>query len=694
MATTLVELLNLRSQQLNQSGYTFLENGELEGETLNYCQLHQRAQAIAACLQTQTVPGDRVLLLYPPGLEFICAFFGCLYAGVIAVPIYPPRANQRLLRVLAISDDTDACLALTSSSLKDKVLHQFQREPSLINLPCLATDTLQDIDDWKPVKLEADTPAFLQYTSGSTGYPKGVILSHHNILSNQQMIKVAFEHDEMTCFVGWLPLFHDMGLIGNIVQPLYLGTSCVLMSPAAFLQQPIRWLKAISRYQAATSGGPNFAYDLCIQQIQLDQFDPLDLSCWTVAFNGSEPVRAKTLEQFTEKFKVWGFQRTAFFPCYGLAEATLFVAGASKHQPPQFKSFKTEALMQHQAQTIGIAAEQVSSLVSCGSSALGQTLRIVDPETKIPCSSGNVGEIWVAGSHIAQGYWQQPEVTEDCFQAYCLGTHDPTDLTTGPFLRTGDLGFLDNGYLYVTGRLKDLIIIRGRNYYPQDIELTVQESHPALSLNQGAAFEIDIADTPELIIVQEVTRPAWRELKSHPEVIKPIFAAIRQAIAEHFELQVYSIVLIKPTTLSQTSSGKVQRYACRSKYLDHTLEIVGQWHLSHEVKQHSPSIEENIKQVEDRTTFKPLTQGDIEAWLCQQLSHRLRLPPHQIDVSKPLATYGLDSAVAITVTGELEQWLGCDLDPAFLFWEYPTVKELAEYLVGQATYSDSIELIQ
>lgn len=484
---TIVDILRWRAiHQPEKLAFTYLVNGETEEATLTYEEMDRQARSVAAMLQSTIKNGECVLLLYPPGLEFITVFLGCLYAGIVAVPAYPPRHNRNLLRLQAIATDAEVSVALTTRLVMMDMERLGQQCNTFASLQLLPTDNLSTelAEQWQKPALSSDSLAFLQYTSGSTGKPKGVMVSHGNLLHNQRLIKDGFGHTDKTIVLGWLPLFHDMGLIGNMLQPLYLGVPCILMSPIAFIQKPFRWLQAISRYKVTTSGGPNFAYDLCVQKITPEQREQIDLSSWEVAFNGAEPVRAETLERFTIAFEPCGFRKEAFYPCYGMAEATLIITGGEKTVSPVVQDFAGIALEQNMVVAAGGSERNIHKLVGCGRTWLDAKVIIVDPETRIKCSAGQVGEIWTSSLSIAQGYWKNSEATEQTFCAYLANTDD------GPFLRTGDLGFVWDGELFITGRHKDLIIIRGRNYYPQDIELTVEESHPALRQGSGAVFSI------------------------------------------------------------------------------------------------------------------------------------------------------------------------------------------------------------
>lgn len=561
---TLIDLLRGRAlQQQNQLAYTFLVDGEAKEVSLTYQALDQRARSLAAKLQSMKATGERALLLYPPGLEFIAAFFGCLYAGVVAVPVPLARRKERMIRLQAIMADAQATFALTTTTVLISIEHSLKEE--LSTLRCIATDniTYDLASDWQASKVSNDTLAFLQYTSGSTATPKGVMVSHKNLLHNQLLIEQAFQHTQETIFVGWLPLYHDMGLIGNVLQPLYLGVPCILMSPIAFLERPLRWLQAISRYKGTTSGGPNFAYDLCVSKITPSERSTLDLSSWEVAFNGADSVRAETIERFTNAFSQCGFLKSAFYPCYGLAEATLLVSGGFKASSPVVQAIQIEPLKRNQVILSDEENDKVQKFVGCGKAILEQQIVIVHPETLTCCSPLEVGEIWVSGKSVAQGYWRRPTETESIFCAYLQ------DTGSGPFLRTGDLGFLKDGELFVTGRLKDIIVIRGSNHYPQDIELTAERSHPALRPSASAAFSVEVEGAEQLVVACEVERSYLRNLQSD-EVTR----AIRQAIWKQHELKVYAVLLLKTGSIPKTSSGKIQRQSCKAGFLGESLNVL------------------------------------------------------------------------------------------------------------------------
>ncbi len=565
--SNLVDLLRHRaSHQAHDRAFTYLVDGETEEVLLSYQALDRQARAVAAKLQAMNLVGQRALLLYPAGLDFIVAFFGCLYAGVVAVPAYPPRRNRSLSRIQAIADDAEAKIALTTFPVWERVQSVLDQSPDLKKMAWLCTDKLPDgiEQEWQVPDVHGDTLAFLQYTSGSTGTPKGVMLTHANLMHNSASIAYAFEHTRSGSGVFWLPSYHDMGLIGGILQPLYIGQANVLLSPMSFLQKPYRWLKAISRYRCTISGGPNFAYDLCVRKVTPEQRDTLDLSSWCLAFNGAEPVRAETIDQFTKMFEPCGFRREAFYPCYGMAEATLIVSGGFKAAPPAVRTFEAEALENNLVVDALAEEEDARELVGSGGTLLDQRIVIAHPENLTTLPPDQVGEIWVSGPSVAQGYWNRTEETQQTFRAYLKDTGE------GPFLRTGDLGFIQGGELFITGRLKDLIIIRGLNHYPQDIELTVGKCHPRLRPGNAAACAVDIDGTERLVIVAEIERRQQRDLEG-------IFDAIRRDVSAEHELPVEAVALIKAGSIPKTSSGKIQRHACRQGFLDGSLDVVAEW---------------------------------------------------------------------------------------------------------------------
>ncbi|MEG3641377.1 fatty acyl-AMP ligase [Magnetococcus sp. PR-3] len=555
--TNFIEILCQRAEKTpDQVAYLFLGDGENVTHRLNYAEIDQQARAIARLLLAQGSPGDRVLLAYGFGLDFIPAFFGSLYAGMIAVPLPEPRAT--LERWLGIQQACQASLALGSGSFIKQLREKYPADSPLRQLTWLATDQpLEEGIGLDPSKdIDGNSPAFLQYTSGSTGAPKGVVVSHDNMIDNARTMQAAFNDIDEEKGFSWLPFYHDMGLTGGMLQPMFLGVPMMFMSPLHFLQRPRRWLQAISRYRITSCGAPDFAYKLCTQKIRPEQMESWDLSCWQQAMVGAEPVQAETLAQFSDHFGPCGFNENAFFPGFGMAEATLFMAGRDKQYPVTTCRVDAQALTRHEVVPLAAdTSDQTYRFVSNGITYGSHRLLIVDPKTHTLCTPDQVGELWFQGGNKALGYWNDPLQTEKTFQAYLADG-------TGPFLRTGDLGFRVDGELYITGRLKDVIIIRGCNYYPQDLELAVEQSDPALRPAGGVAFSVTTEGAEQLVILQEIERTALR--KADPKVL---MRTIQSALSTTFGLSAAHIVLLKPGSVLRTSSGKVRRRDCREAFL-------------------------------------------------------------------------------------------------------------------------------
>ncbi|HVB59869.1 MAG TPA: fatty acyl-AMP ligase [Ktedonobacteraceae bacterium] len=580
--TGLVELLRWRAiHQPDRLAYTFLHQGEMEEARLTYAELDRQARAIATLLQAKGAAGKPVLLLHPPGIHYVAAVFGCLYAGAIAVPAYPPYSTRMVPRIHAILADTRSHFILTTSETLAALQGRLALIPDLQYLEWIATDTIgaHIAEEWQEPRIGAETTAFLQYTSGSTALPKGVMVSHGNLWHNLEMLVRHCEQTPESHMVSWLPPYHDLGLVCGIMYPFYVGYPATLMSPVAFLQRPFRWLRAISTARATMSIAPNFAYDLCCRKVTPEQRAMLDLSSWEVAANGGEPARDETMTRFCETFAACGFRRETFFPGYGMAETTLIIATSQINVPPVIGIFDKGALERNEAISVSQESENACKITGYELFSPDQKVIVVDPETRIPCPPHCVGEIWISGPSVTQGYWRKPEETGDTFHA-CLA-----DSGEGPYLRTGDLGFMQRGELFVTGRLKDLIIIHGRNHYPHDIELTVDRSHPALRLGCCAAFSVDVDNKEQLVILVEI-EPRYQPLKQQAQeqaIIadgprKPldpqtVINAIRQAIAQEHDIQTYRVVLLKAGGVLKTSSGKLQRRACRAAFLSGNLNV-------------------------------------------------------------------------------------------------------------------------
>jgi acyl-CoA synthetase (AMP-forming)/AMP-acid ligase II len=559
-----VQVLRHRAiEQPELEVYRFLAFTGGEEISLNCRELEQRVIGVAAALANRFRPGSRILLLFPPGLEYIVGFFACMYAGMIAVPAYPlePAQIERTLpRLIGIVKDCTASAVLTTAEARDQAQSVLPEASMGDALPWMAIDEIDEnpihVRGFQIAKVDHNRPVYLQYTSGSTGTPKGVIISHRNLLHNSRQIATRFEHTTRSQGVIWLPPYHDMGLIGGILQPLFAGFPVALMSHIDFLKHPLRWLRAVSRYRATTSGGPNFAYEmLASMRIADSDLDSLDLHAWDVAFIGAEPIRAKTLSIFADRFARCGFRREAFYPCYGLAEHTLFVSGGSKQFAPRMNA----------AQAIG-----------CGRPADDSLLLIVDPASGKQCDDGRVGELWAQGPSVARGYWNNPEATQATFAATVEGVE-------GHFLRTGDYGYRENEELFITGRLKEMMIVRGANHYPHDLEATVEELDQTIFRPGGCAiFSIEDAIDPRIVVVREL-RPRYLKLAEESidaeqqTSMDRLIGKVRSAINVRHGIVVSDIVFTPPATVPKTTSGKIQRHLCRSQFMDGSLPRVVHW---------------------------------------------------------------------------------------------------------------------
>jgi acyl-CoA synthetase (AMP-forming)/AMP-acid ligase II len=547
----------------DRRAYLFLDDRGKEQEERTYAELARRAQAIGRSLRESARPGDRAALLFNPGMPFLDAFFGCLYAGILPVPMMPPRPNRERQATFAILNDCQPRFVLTTRSLMEPLRQRLGAAGTLDPVPaCVAVDEIAsppEADAGMPPmhRAGADDIAFLQYTSGSTSTPKGVMVSHGNVHANHLMITAMMRQDENSTFVGWTPLYHDQGLIGNVLQPLHLGAPAVLMAPNAFLQRPHLWIEAVDRYRAHTSGGPDYAFALVADRVDPDAYRSLDLSCWKVAFNGAEPIRPGILERFARALAPLGFRAEAIYPCYGLAEATLFSTGAAAGGGTVVRSFDRAALEQGTLRE----APDGARMPSCGRASPGLALTIVDPQTRAPLGEGLVGEVWLAGPSVAKGYWRRPEETAETFGAR-------TADGTGPFLRTGDLGAMADGELYVCGRLKDMIIVRGRNIYPQDLEATARAAHPAVLNGNAATVAVMIGGMQRLLLAIEIVRTA-----RHNGNAAEIAAAIRRAIRDEHDVMIDRVALTLPGGVPKTSSGKVRRREVARAFQDGTLPL-------------------------------------------------------------------------------------------------------------------------
>lgn len=664
----IVDLAQERStKQADGVAFTFSDFDNSQSH-LTYRELDTRARAIASSLISHGLQGKRALLLYMPGFDYLSAFYGCLYAGVVAVPAYPPdpqRIGRTLPRLMNIINDSQSSAVLTTQAIDEMAEDLFASAQPDQNLFWLATDMVPKSESnsyIKPKICNSDL-AFLQYTSGSTSHPRGVMLSHDNIIANMNLITDELVLQDGTRIVSWLPPYHDMGLIGGMIQPVYRGFHATLMSPLDFLSNPFKWLNVLSEKKATASAGPNFAFDLCVRRVTDEQISKLDLSSWRVAVNGAEPVRADTIQRFAQRFAPCGFRLSTFKPSYGLAEATLYVSGATKSAPSILQVDK-RLLQQGMVKIALSTTDDTRSLVSCGEPSSNYQIRIVDSRTKTCLQNNCVGEVWLKHPSVSKGYWNQPEKNSETFDLFTANGE-------GPFMRSGDLGFIHEKQLYITGRSKDIIIIRGRNHYPQDIEETLENCHPNIRPGCLAAFCLDSDHGDTLAIVAEVKRN-----QSEQETAETI-EAIKLAVAAQHEIGVEVIALIEGKTIPKTSSGKIQRHACKQMFLEGSLDAIHIWQHAHQgntktaVAANTPSAERMSFNSFNDLILQSLGLGKTSAWKEDDL----------------LIQHGMDSLIRQELIASLESHIGGRL-PDTLINEKTSFRSLLSYLT--TNHRDSI----
>jgi acyl-CoA synthetase (AMP-forming)/AMP-acid ligase II/acyl carrier protein len=643
-------------EQAGRTALSFLdEHGSIQ-HSWTFGDVDRIARSVGSFLHQQGYTGKPVVLAYPSGLEFISAFCACLYSGVIAVPASLPRSNHPDERMPAILSNSGATVVLTCS--RSQTVIERHLAAAGLRIDVIATDSLEDqSEQWSPVQGQPDQLAFLQYTSGSTRTPSGVMVSHGNLAANLEYLCESLCTHRQSVGVSWLPLFHDMGLIAGILAPLWVGYPTFLMTPAAFVQNPLGWLRVISRYHGTISGGPNFAYQACVDAAKSADVSDLDLSSWQLAWNGAEPVRASTLEQFRGTFSAVGFRAESLSPGFGLAEATLMVTSKNGTRQAFELTVDEVQLRNGHIRECALDHPRAKRLVSSGRAGRNTTLRIVQPETGRPSDPKDVGEIWISSDSVGQGYWKKPEETAATFGAF-------TAEGEGPFLRTGDLAFMHDGELFVTGRLKDVIVIRGVNYYPHDLEHTVEASHSALRPDTGAVVGLEDSGNVRLVVVHELRRDSWRSIRADE-----IVDAIRRAVAREHQLALDGVVLIKPFSLPKTSSGKVQRARCRAALRDQSLPSVHEWWRS----------TQRVAPID--FSGEPLTQpGVVERQLTDWLQRELSLTG--LTWKTPLMELGVDSLKAVELSNALSASFNYSFSPTLII-DYPTVEALASLIREQ-----------
>lgn len=699
---TLLSILRERAERTpDRVVYHFV--GDVASPPLTFRDLELRTRAIAANLQEVAPVGARALLIYPPGIDFVLGFWGCLRAGVMPVPVYPPdpmRIHRTLPRLQAIAHDAGATVAITTEMIMGGIEGMRALAPELGELRWMSSDAMPESDAgrWREYVPKSADPAFIQYTSGSTATPRGVLLSHGNIHNNVAAQRKLSGLDESSRIFSWVPMFHDLGLVNHVLYPVLSGSLQYTMATYEFLQHPERWLRAISDLRIDASGGPNFAYELCVKKVKPEMREGLDLSCWKLALNGAEPIQPETLRRFAEAFAPNGFNYKAFFCCYGLAEGTVFVTTGKVMEGPVTMEVDQAALLSGRVEPPGTGPKK--TLVSSGKAPPTYKAIIVNPETLRRAPPGTVGEVWVHSGAVGLGYWGRPAETRELFQAHIAKTNE------GPFLRTGDLGFLSAGELYVTGRAKDLIILNGQNHYPQDIERTAERAHSSIRSGCTAAFAVVGPRGDQVVLVAEVDTARLGDPNG-------VLMRLRETIALEHSVAPSAIVLIEARAIAKTSSGKIQRRANKALFLKGELEVVAEWrdpsyealegvgpavspsassgsgeprpHPEVHAHAHLPRPQTPMTPTPTPAPTRPVVKkpkAEVEAFLRARVAEALERPGSAIDADETFAALGLGSVHEVALTGELENWLSVKLEPT-LTWKYPTVRRLAGYLVGE-----------
>jgi len=669
----MVGLLRHRAEATpNQIAFVFLVDGEGEEEVITYAELDRQARAVAATLQARLDTYDRVLVIYPQGLAYLAALFGCMYAKTLAIPLQPPdprRLERTLPKLESIVKDGGVKLVLTTEQMLSGAQGLLPRGSALAGVPWVGTDTMNSAlaERWVPPAILPTDMAYLQYTSGSTSSPKGVIVSHLNLVHNLTDFCVDYGHDAHSIIVTWLPTFHDLGLVYGVFMPVFRGFKGVILDPMAFLARPIRWLRAISHYRGTHSPAPNFAYDICVSKTSEEDRVGLDLSCWKVALNGAEPIRYESEARFVDAYAPYGVTWSTLSHAYGMSETTAKIASEPHDSEPEFVWADPVALEENRVVDV-VNHPDPRVLASCGTTDTDTTVVIANTETFAQLPDDRVGEIWVGGTTITQGYWERPDATREVYGVRLSDTGE------GPYFRTGDLGFTRGGRVFVTGRLKDMIIIRGENHYPQDIEWDVQFSHNALRPNSIAAFSITDDGRERVVVVSEAY---GEKLAGHQE---EVFAAVREAVAEH-GIQVSAIQLIPARSIFKTSSGKIMRGRVKMAWLNGEFRVQAEWKLPTNVtaapKPATEGLVQRLNAVDSATKLEIIVERVVS--LAAEI---LGLPEDYIEPNRPLRELGFDSVQAVELAEALGNSIGQML-PATALFDYPTCEELANYMLGE-----------
>ncbi len=671
--TTVVDLLRWRAEhQPAGVGYTFLADGEDDARDLTWGALDQRARAVAHWLQQRIQPGARVLLMFEEGHDYLYAFYGCMYAGALAVAVHPPdprKLHRTLPRLLSICGDAGVTVVLTTAHIARGAKPALADDPTLGQAHWLSMEDLDDrgADGWRPPQIGPDDLAYLQYTSGSTSTPKGVMISHHNLIHQLHDFDTGYDHTPDSVMVTWLPATHDLGLVYGRLMALFVGFRCVYMSPVSFMQRPLRWMVALDKYRGTHSPSPNFGFEIVARKTTSEERRALDLSCVKMLLNGAEPIRQESEQLFIDTFAEARLPASAVTHAMGMSESTAkIITEPIDRAPPRFVHLDPEAYEDNRVVLVTKDFPNVRTVASCGHTVMDTRVFAVDPHTHQKLGQDRVGEMWVGGTTVAQGYYNNPKATEATFNAH-------TTDGDGPFLRTGDLAFVHDDEVYLTGRLKDVIIIRGQNHHPQDVEWSLQEAVSACRPNCAAAFGFQVNGEERLGLVTEV----------YPDRVgdaDALFGKVRQAVAEDHGLHLEAIVFIPPRALPKTSSGKIQRTKARQRFLDSDFEVIAQWRASHNTAQvhaHDEDLRARLNAASGRRK-----QAILMTYIQTLTAELMDLDLDDVEVDQPLSELGLDSVTAVEMVERVGTALGQTLSGTALF-DYPTIEKLATWLLEE-----------
>ncbi|RXJ81155.1 AMP-binding protein [Arcobacter sp. F2176] len=670
----------------------FLARGEDETDSITYLQLKQQSHAIATQLLTQYKRGDTALLIFDASIDVIVAFWGCVYAGIIAVPIPIPNGNKGMDNVAHIVEDAEISLIISHTSVESRLSKKFKENIQLKRLNWLIVNKKnfkENIFLDKEV-FSSNQLLLLQYTSGSTNKPKGVKVSHQNMIAHQEGLKEAFYSDEKSVVVSWLPYYHDMGLIGKIIHATFCGATLILMPPIAFVQNPFRWLQAISKYQGTNSAAPNFAYEDCLRNITNEQLSQLNLSSWKVAWNAAEPIHANTVVNFCNRFSQCGFNPQSLTTAYGMAESTLAISVADIKSKLKLLAIDENEFKQGNIKVIkelfiDSNLEEISQykkvVVDCGNCISNHQIKIVDPKNRLLCSDYKIGEVWFSGKSVANGYWKKETLSQSTFFATIQNSNN-----SETYLRTEDMGFMDkNKNLFIVGRHKDMIIIHGENYAPQDLEFSIFNSHEAFVESGCSAFSVMSQGKEKVVIVQEIKRTQRKKVD-----FEKLLSHVKNILSQEYQLQLFALVFIHQANLPKTTSGKVQRKLCKHLFINEEFSPLYSWVpqqldeqqlLNEKVSEQNLHIESSSNQL----SYEKLIHW-LEEWIQKTIP-----AIDSFEKSSNFSSYGMDSKTTALMAYDLESYIGYELDPT-LCWNYPNPDTLINHLIDEIKTNQLIPL--